>query len=347
MPCGWAWEWGTLQSDTPKAATTHTLLGMESAPTPARRLRRKIVSIQVLPTMITSANLLVGLLAISYLMDAAAAAAEAALLTDTIAKDAALAAHDNFLLRAGWLIFAGMFCDALDGRIARLTNSTSSFGAQLDSLADVVTFGVTPALLARAQLGYAFEGIAGKVLVGLAVVYILGAALRLARYNVETARLEESGTGHVTRIFRGLPSPAAAGVIASLVVLRYSSNYAWTNASLDWVLLALTPILGLFMVSRMPFAHVLNLWLDGRRPLGTVVMFGALVFFTALYFEETMAAVFLLYALSGPVALGLHRLTGWPSWVEQEDEDEEEAEPGTSPTLELHPRARGAGGDAP
>lgn len=283
------------------------------------RRRRKIVSIQVLPTLITAANLVAGLLALSYLMDAAAAGADEEL-------------RNGFLIKASWLVFVGMFCDALDGRIARMTGTTSSFGAQLDSLADVVTFGVTPALIARAYLGYGFPNVAGKILVGLAVVYMVGAALRLARYNVETARIDAEGDGaeHVTHVFRGLPSPAAAGVIAMIVLLHHK----YELKSIEWLLLAMTPILGLLMVSRMPYTHVMNRYFDGRRPLGTVVFLVVVVFFMSIYFEATVAAAFLLYALSGPALTLIHRISGWPSWVVQEEEDEA---PGAR--LLLHPNA--------
>ncbi len=295
------------------------------------RRRRRIVSIQVLPTLITAANLVAGLLALSYLQDAAAAG------TDTVLRD-------SFLIKASWLVFVGMFCDTLDGRIARMTGTTSSFGAQLDSLADVVTFGVTPALLARAYLGYGFPNIPGKILVGLAVVYMVGAALRLARYNVETARVDAEGDGaeHVTQVFRGLPSPAAAGVIATMVLLHHEYAYK----SVEWLLLAMTPILGLLMVSRMPYTHVMNRYFDGRRPLGTVVFLVVVVFFMSIYFEATVAAAFLLYALSGPALTLIHRLTGWPSWVAQEEGDET---PGARlllhPTPPGEPTGRGSGTD--
>ena len=94
---------------------------------------RRLVTIQVLPTLITAGNLIMGVLAIAYLVDAGAAEPAEA---------------EALWVRAAWLIFFGMFLDTLDGRIARMTNSTSDFGAQLDSLADVVSFGVAPALLA-------------------------------------------------------------------------------------------------------------------------------------------------------------------------------------------------------
>jgi len=287
----------------------------------ARPRRSRVRSIHVLPTLITATNLLAGLLALSYLMDAAGAPTEAA--------------RDDFVVRAAWLIFLGMLCDALDGRIARMTGTTSAFGAQLDSLADVVTFGVAPALISRVALGFYFPSMPGKLLVALAVVYMIGAALRLARYNVETARVEESdGPGHVTNVFRGLPSPAAAGMVASLVILRHQYALHW----LDWALITLTPLLGLCMVSRLPYSHLLNRYFDGRRPLVAVVFLICTVYMIVQYFEETVCAGFFLYVLSGPLAVAWNRVTGGAKWASDEEGDEEPAQPPAAETERELPR---------
>lgn len=253
-----------------------------------------------------------GLLALSYLMDATQAA-------PTSIKQA-----QDFIDRAAWLIFLGMLCDGLDGRIARMTHSTSAFGAQLDSLADVVTFGVTPALLARTVLGISFPSVPGRVLVAVGVVYLLGGAFRLARYNVESARTDDD-EAHVTRIFRGLPSPAAAGVVASIVILR--GHLGWHGV--DFALLAVTPLLGLLMISRLPYAHLLNRYFDGPRPLATVVGIMVMAYLAVLYFEETVAAGFTLYALSGPCIALVSHLAGHPEWAYAEEGDEADGDFGT------------------
>ena len=261
-------------------------------------------SVSVLPTLVTMGNLLAGVLALSYLLDAAAE-------TDTARRDALWS-------RAAWMVFLGMFCDALDGRIARMTRTTSAFGAQLDSLADIVTFGVVPAMLGKALLTATFPMVSPRLLVALCVVYVVGAALRLARYNVESARVSHEGEGHVTMVFRGIPSPAAAGVLASLVLL-------WTEydvRSLDWVVLFVTPLLGVLMISRLPYPHLVNRFLEGRRPLPTVVVVIVVIFFGAVFFQETIAAAFFAYAVSGVVLYALARWTGRPRWVFREEEDE-------------------------
>src|SRR5205085_5134615 len=136
-----------------------------------------ILAIQALPTLVTLGNVLAGLLAISYLVDA-------------WGKPTGSFEQEHLWAKAAWVIFVGMICDALDGRVARLTGTASAFGAELDSLADVVTFGVAPALLAKSvalaelgptAVGGGFHGINARMLMVLAMVYLCGAALRLAR----------------------------------------------------------------------------------------------------------------------------------------------------------------------
>ncbi|MFV1959892.1 MAG: CDP-diacylglycerol--serine O-phosphatidyltransferase [Planctomycetota bacterium] len=274
------------------------------SPRPSRRVRRRALrTILVVPTLVTAGNLLAGFLALTYLMQASYA-------TDPLAVRALWA-------KAAWMVFLGMFCDVLDGRIARLTHSTSAFGAQLDSLADIVTFGVVPALLSWSVVT-AVDSVQPRLLTALTVVYVIGAALRLARYNVEAATAEEPHASHVTLIFRGLPTPAAAGVVASLVLL----HQVYSVGRLDWLLLGVTPILGLLMISRFPYPHVVNRFLEGQRGLATVVFLVLALFLFVIYFMETITAIFLLYAFSGVVLHGLARLSGWPRWVIGEEQDE-------------------------
>ena len=275
---------------------------------PPRR-RRALRTVQLLPTLMTAGNLVAGVLAVAYMVDAGSASPAGA---------------EQLYVKAAWLIFIGMFLDGLDGRVARMTGTTSDFGAQLDSLADCVTFGVAPALIAKTLLGPAFPAMSTKLIFCFCLVYVLGAALRLARYNVESDRMQSTGRPHVTRVFRGLPSPAAGGAVAALVLLRHA--YA-VNDLVEWSLLIATPLLGLFMISRMPYTHVLNRYLDARRVHPVAVLL--VVLFVYLMFEhfvETVAGIFTLYALSGPALMVTHRLLGWPSWVEHEEDDEEEGD---------------------
>ena len=264
--------------------------------------RRPLTTIHVLPTLVTAGNLIAGVLALAYLAQ----------------LDRADPLGDPLFTKAAWMLFIGMFCDAADGRIARLTRTASPFGAQLDSLADIVTFGVAPALLGKTVLDAVFPSVPGRLLFAVSVVYVVGAALRLARYNVEAGRPEGS---HGTRTFTGLPSPAAAGVVASLVLVHHELG---ANVA-AFAFLGVLPLLGFLMISRLPYSHVLNRYLDGRRPLATVVVLVLVVFCAVVFFEETVAVGFLGYALSGIVIGLVLRLSGRREW-DGDESDHLEAE---------------------
>jgi CDP-diacylglycerol--serine O-phosphatidyltransferase len=271
------------------------------------RRRPRLVVLAVLPTLITLGNLLAGVIAVSYLMDSWGAAT--------------VELREKLWEKAAWMVFVGMVCDALDGRVARLTGAASSFGAELDSLADVVTFGLCPALLAKSVVQATLpEGPTPKLVTTLVAVYALCAALRLARYNVESSRI--SVPGHVTRVFRGLPSPGAAGVMASLVLLRREFDLPWLSP----VLLGATPVIGLLMISRFPYAHLVNRYLVGKRSPVAIVLLAVTVALAVLHPEAVLAAFFCGYALSGPVLLVTSSVFGGPRWVTSEDEDEEDDE---------------------
>lgn len=270
----------------------------------SRRRRPRLLALQVLPTLVTLGNVLAGFLALSYVVDAASGAAP----------------RETLWLKAAGAIFFGMVCDALDGRVARLTGAASAFGAELDSLADMITFGVAPALLAKAVVDAHFPGLPPRVTTVLAMVYVLGAALRLARYNVESQRVQEPG--HVTRTFRGLPSPGAAGMVASLVLFRHEFA-AWDLRWLPWVFLVGTPVAGLLMVSRFAFPHVMNRYLTGARSPFTILVLVVLLFLTIQHWEASLAGLFWAYAATGPVTAGVRALfrRGRPDADEDDDED--------------------------
>jgi len=272
---------------------------------PPRPPRRRLRTIQVLPTLVTAGNVLAGILALSYLVDAAGATG---------------VARDQLVVKACWMIFLGMACDALDGRIARLMRVTSPFGAQLDSLADMITFGAVPAILAKTLLVGAFPTLPGKVALAFVAVYALGAALRLARYNTESAAVAAGAGPHVTRTFRGLPSPAAAGTVAALVLLQHEYGLHW----LDWAVLLACPILGALMISRLPYSHVMNRYVDGPGGLWFVVIAAIAIFVGVAYFEATVAGAFVLYALTGPLVGLAARLSDRFGWALREEDDEQD-----------------------
>ncbi len=291
----------------------------------ARKGRPRLIAVQVLPTLITLGNVLSGFLAISYVADA---------WGHPLGSAVESAARETLYVRAAWVIFLGMLCDTLDGRVARLTGAESAFGAELDSLADMVTFGVAPALLGKSVAQDAFGHLHPKLATLLAMIYVLGAALRLARYNVESARV--STPGHVTKVFRGLPSPGAAGVIASVVLLRHEYGERFGLGTwLEWGITAGLPLLGLLMISRFAFPHVMNRYFAGARsPFAIVLLLLAVV----LVVEEphaALAAIFVGYAVSGPLLAASGRIFGRPRWAVDEADDEEDDEdaplPGEEP----------------
>jgi CDP-diacylglycerol--serine O-phosphatidyltransferase len=279
--------------------------------------------VQVLPTLITLGNVLSGFLAISYVVDAWGQPTDSA-------------ARELLWERAAWVIFLGMLCDTLDGRVARLTGAASAFGAELDSLADMITFGVAPALLAKSVAQDTFAQLHPKFATLLAMFYVLGASLRLARYNVESNRV--SAPGHVTKVFRGLPSPGAAGVVASLVLLRheYGIRHAVSLLAdpLVYVLAAGLPVLGLLMISRFAFPHVVNRYLGGAKsPFAIVILLLAVVLIVEQPYAS-LAGIFVGYALSGPVIGASAKLFGRPRWAVDEDDDEEDEEESEGPDEE-------------
>ena len=225
----------------------------------------------------------------------------------------------TFFAAAGYMIFFAMIADALDGFLARKSGSASDFGEQLDSLADIISFGIAPAFLmirvVESSLqdvvesgGPAFTDTPGKLLWLVAVAYLCCAALRLARFNVETAP-EESAH----KSFSGLPTPAAAGVIASLVLLtadllpelQEDIPRTWVVAATKVIVYALPVVtlgLSLLMVSRVPYRHVVNHYIRGRKPLEHVVRVLLLLFVLILNPQLTMAIAFVSFASWGAIA---------------------------------------------
>ncbi len=173
---------------------------------------------------------------------------------------------------SGWLIFLAMIFDALDGHVARLSRTSSDFGAQLDSLCDLVTFGVAPGFL-LVKMCPQFTFVHRETVWIVAASYAACAALRLARFNVESG--EEDDHLH----FSGLPSPAAAASIAGFAILFYELrregsrlSYATTiDQAVQYVLPVFAVVVALLMVSRIPYPHIVNQAFRGQRGMGHVV----------------------------------------------------------------------------
>ncbi|MBS3822183.1 MAG: hypothetical protein GVY16_05860 [Planctomycetes bacterium] len=270
-------------------------------PTVRRRMRRRILrSTSVLPAAFTLLNGLAGFGAIHF-------ATKAGLYgpIDT-------ASVFNLRIASG-LIFAAMFCDMLDGRLARMTRSTSDFGAQLDSLCDMVSFGTAPAIVIlrlvimtlQSQIDYLpLE----RIVWCIAGIYVACAALRLARFNVES---EQGESAHMD--FRGLPSPAAAACLVSLVLLfghvmdqKFDEHWSWlatrelmigVSAALPLVMLGCA----LLMVSRYRYPHVINQYIRGKRSFSYLVKLLFIALATCIQPWLTLAVVVFIYVLSAPL----------------------------------------------
>jgi CDP-diacylglycerol--serine O-phosphatidyltransferase len=225
------------------------------------RIRRR--GIYLLPNLFTTAALFMGFFAIVRAMD--------------LAFDQAAAA-----------IFVAMVLDGLDGRVARLTKTQSAFGAEYDSLADVISFGAAPALIIYE---WTLRGM-GKLGWIAAFVYVAGAALRLARFNTLLEVADK-------RWFQGMPSPAAAALVAGFVFVM--DDYGVDPEAVRWTALAVTLFAGLTMVSNFKFYSFKTINL--RRTYPFVAIFLIVLFFALLSYQPAtvLFAMFVVYSLSGYV----------------------------------------------
>jgi CDP-diacylglycerol---serine O-phosphatidyltransferase len=194
-------------------------------------------------------------------------------------------------------IFAAMVLDGMDGRVARLTNTQSAFGEQFDSLSDMTSFGVAPALVMYewilSDLGR--WGWAG------AFVYCAGAALRLARFNANLGVIDK-------RFFQGLPSPAAAALIAGFVWLAIDNKFHIKDAWMPWVALTLTVYAGLTMVSSAPFYSGKSFQIGKSVPFWVMVVAMVGIFLVSSDPPIALFSLFCCYAFSG------YLYWGWRSW---------------------------------
>lgn len=224
-----------------------------------REKRRR--GIFLLPSLLTTGNLFCGFLAII-------------LTVDGRHTDAALA------------VFVAIVMDILDGKVARLTKTTTQFGVEFDSLADVVSFCVAPAFLLYA---WAFSPL-GRAAWLAAFLFVICGALRLARFNVHSGAADR-------RFFVGLPTPAAAGLVASTVLLLSGADLA------RWELFAIsaaTYLVALLMVSTFRYWSFKEVDFARRRPFGTLVVVVLGLLIVATHPQLMLFALFGLYALSGP-----------------------------------------------
>ncbi|MDR0233441.1 MAG: CDP-diacylglycerol--serine O-phosphatidyltransferase [Zoogloeaceae bacterium] len=221
--------------------------------------------IYVLPSLFTTAALFSGFFAIVQAM------------------------HGNFE-QAAIAIFIAMVLDGLDGRVARLTHTQSAFGAEYDSLADMVSFGVAPALV---MYSWALSGL-GRIGWLAAFIYCAGAALRLARFNTTIGVMDK-------RYFQGLPSPAAAAFVVGLVWLAQDMGITPQDTRwMVWLAAFVTVLAGVTMVSSILFYSFKDINLKKRVPFMTIALLVlAFVLISSISTAGFLFAGFLSYLLSG------------------------------------------------
>ena len=255
---------------------------------PSQRPRRAAYA---LPTLFTAGNIFLGFLAILR-------AIEGALLGGS----GQLGSNPHFAVAAK-AIGAAVVLDGLDGRIARMTNTVSAFGREMDSLADVITFGIAPAVLAYTW-GVQFVAPGGLLMdhragYFFAFLFLLCGAARLARFNVQVNPIPSNPGRPDRKYFVGLPIPAAAGMVAATVYASDSVPLDWWIESAFW--LALLGLLSFLMVSTWRYPSFKEINLRGPRSPLTVIFFGALIYLIWNYSEPVLLALAILYVGTGIV----------------------------------------------
>jgi CDP-diacylglycerol--serine O-phosphatidyltransferase len=258
----------------------------------SQRRKGMKASIYLLPNMITAASLFFGFLSMKFALEGRLPNA-----------------NPDAFLYAAYAILAAAVCDGLDGSVARLTRTQSGFGVQLDSLCDMVSFGIVPAFViynyalhTSARLGFA-----------ACFIYALCGALRLARFNVQ------SSVGRAVGNFTGIPIPMAAMPLCAFIMSQYEfSNWTLANNYSQWAvsaaefltrsdvrnvfLLFLMFALAFGMISTFEYISTKNIRLPRKRPfrfLSVLLMFIVLLF--TLEFTVTLSLLLILYCLHGPV----------------------------------------------
>lgn len=260
-----------------------------------RRLRQRVdlrKTLFVLPNLITLGSVFCGFNAICL-----------------VARDNP---SDNDIYRAAVLLIFAMLFDTLDGRVARMTKTQSAFGLQLDSLADVISFGVAPSLLVYKWVLYR-EPTAGTL---TAFLFVAAAAVRLARFNV----ISSSATGVPVKpgkYIMGLPTPPAAGILISLIVANHGVGGALGAERYTMLLFAVTILLSLLMVSSVRFRSFKDLQLN----TGTVLLVLFTIGSSAFIWQRFTPQFVLVWLLSFYIVIGIvetlraigHRLIHGPT----------------------------------
>ena len=195
------------------------------------------------------------------------------------------ASKEHFVL-ASWLILLALVFDGLDGRIARMTNTTSQFGVEFDSLADIISFGIAPAMLLYFFIGHDF----GRFGILVSALYVIFGAIRLARFNISTAKTDPN-------VFIGLPIPTAAIFISMWILLFH--KYTLENYSIVLLFLALG--VAILMVSNFRYPSFKKVKLDKPMVFKTMIIFVLVASLLYLFSVEGFALIILAYTLYGPI----------------------------------------------
>jgi CDP-diacylglycerol---serine O-phosphatidyltransferase len=227
-----------------------------------------------------------------------------------------MAMNGRFELSA-YGIFSAAVLDSLDGRVARMTNSQSAFGEQMDSLCDMVSFGAAPALIVYE---WALRDL-GKWGWFPAFVYIAGAALRLARFNTNIGVVDR-------RYFQGLPSPAAAALVMGLIWVMDDAGLRGVNKIdwLAWTAFAVTLYAGLTMVTNAPFYSFKDVSFKRSVPFIFIVAIALAIAVINIHPPIVLFALFCLYGVSGYAVYAWKRMKGRPVSVIATSTDEPDEE---------------------
>jgi CDP-diacylglycerol--serine O-phosphatidyltransferase len=206
-------------------------------------------------------------------------------------------------------VFAAMVLDSLDGRVARMTNTQSAFGEQMDSLSDMVSFGAAPALIAYE---WSLKGL-GRWGWIAAFVYCACAALRLARFNVNTGVVDK-------RWFQGLPSPAAAALVTGFIWLMTELEVPRTDVT--WIMFALALYAGLTMVTNVPFYSFKDVQMKKSVPFVVIVLIALGIAIVNIHPPIVMFGLFVVYGFSGYAVYAWRKAKGHQTSVISTSTDE-------------------------
>ena len=212
-----------------------------------------------------------------------------------------VAATQGKFEQASVAIFIAMILDALDGRVARMTNTQTAFGAEYDSLADMGSFGLAPALVMYEWSLSSLVDVSwhwGKLGWLAAFLYVASGALRLARFNTRASNTDK-------RYFQGLPSPAAAGVVVGFVWAGFDNGIA--GADVAMIALPIIAFAGVMMVSNVSYYSFKDIDFHNKVPFMAMLVVVMIFVFSAIDPPITLFSCFMLYALSGPLVSILRR----------------------------------------